>query len=143
MPSMIGADRIDKAYVGTQEVTAIYLGETKVYPNTTKWERWQPKWVYTAEGLPYGMSGDSTRYILRFDGVMDTFRTEFQYMPIGTRFVVSEHVTDGDVKITASNAVKGTNFSVTKDTLIDIVEDIDENAYPEDGVVGDYWYVKM
>ena len=141
MPSHVGASRIDKAYVGTQEVSAMYLGTEKVYPNTPRWERWQPKWVYTAgESLNY--AGTYLGYIRHFDGTTDTFRTQFQYMSIGTHFLGSAGV-GSNVKTTALDAVTGTNFSVAKDALIDIVEDIDENAYPEDGVVGDYWYVKM
>ena len=148
MPSHVGASRIDKAYVGTQEVTAVYLGETKVYPNTntTKWERWSLKWPL-ATGSESSYSIITSHQKLNWDGTLQASRSHLGGIEEGDvtriydiyRYCLS---VDGTTRL-FKNYSPNVAPTPIQDAYIDTIEDNDESVYPENGVVGDYWYVKM
>lgn len=144
MPSHVGASRIDKAYIGAQEVTAVYLGTEKVYPNVTTWERHMPKWP-VPEGNEFSSNSNTTvGQKLYYDGTLSPENTLVSVITAGDVFFVY-----GEYRYCTFQNGPARRFiaypskpSSIKGDYIDMVEHIDENAYPVNGILGDYWYVR-
>lgn len=141
MPTNLGASRIDKAYVGAQEVTAMYLGTEKVYPNTTTWERWGATWsIPGSSSYPY--TSLSLVYPLFKDGTQKPSAT-FKSISIGSVFYDEGYYYQKTQTTTAIAYPDEIPPKATKATYLDTIEDANENAYPVDGLKGDYWYTKI
>ena len=156
MPSHVGANRIDKAYIGAQEVTAVYLGTEKVYPNTTRWERYSLVWDFSGESFGTGEASISTWSVIDIGSLEIVARTP----AIGdvaannaTNYNAGTNVHFGQLQSYVSESVWRLNTYVVKTkawlatkrakgAYIDTIEDIDENAYPVNGIAGKYWYVR-
>ena len=147
MPSHVGASHVDKAYVGTQVVTAMYVGTEKVYPNTTmRWERWSLKWPLATGGESnYGFITGHQK--LNWDGTLQEKKTNLSGMQEGDvsliyaiyRYCLS---VDGMYRL-LKNYSPNVAPTPIQDAYIDTIGDNDENAYPANGRQGDYWYVKI
>ena len=154
MPSHVGASRIDKAYVGEQAVTAMYLGTEKVFPNTTRWERYTLVWDFSGETFGTGQWSAShvidigtLESVSRTPAVGDvTTRSESNYnagAEVSIRQLQS--LVSGSIWQYNEYANKTKAWLATKrakGAYVDTIEHIDENKYPENGVVGGYWYVR-
>ena len=154
MPSHVGASRIDKAYVGEQVVTAMYLGTEKVFPNTTRWERYTLVWDFSGETFGTGQSSTSnvidigtleivsstpavgdvtTNHVANYNAGAEVSIRQLQSLVSGSIWRYNEYAGKNKAWLATKRA---------KGTLIDTIEHINENAYPADGIAGYYWYVR-
>ena len=154
MPSHVGASRIDKAMLGNQTVSAMYLGTTKVYPNTTKWERYSLVWDFSGEAFGTGQASatkivdvGSLDIVARAPAVGDVAVSNETNYNAGAAvyFWHLQSLVSGDVYRYNRYANQTKTWLATKrakGAYIDTVEHIDENAYPVNGIAGEYWYVR-
>lgn len=154
MPSHVGANRIDKLYLGTTPVTAMYMGTERVYPNVTTWERYSLVWDFSGEEFSAGQAVaaniidvGSLEVVARAPAIGDVTTSNATNYNAGGA-VYFRHLQSFVTGSTYSHnryATKTKAWLATKrakGAFIDTIEHIDENAYPADGIAGEYWYVR-
>lgn len=144
MPSHVGSARIDKLYLGTTPVTAMYMRSERVYPNVTTWERYLPKWPVPEGAQAISNGNDLMVQKLYYDGTLSPENTLISVITAGDvylRYGTYRYCTyeNGSIRKYIEYPSKPSSI---KGDYIDTIEHIDENAYPTNGIAGDYWYVR-
>lgn len=168
--SHLGNVKIDKAYLGVEGVSAIYLGSEKVYPNTVFYEKYSLKWdvsifrtydssleilnnylAYKLDGSKKAVTnvtGKPNAGIVKVGDVLIVQAREQEFITTGTTYgyLLTSSVRDDTAWRahqfnTSVNEATLLNSRI-KDAFIETVEAVD-GTYPDDGVQDGFYYIKI